>query len=221
MPVSTIDPAHQAFILARIGEFCQYKERVRDWERDPWIYMRDKLVQIEPSLAALKGQLLAATSRHLLDAMRAGPLEPEAAADFKQLLERLLTRGDFADVAVHLDGAGPQAVRWVEPLLARAKPTHAFLEERRPAAERDPSWEKLVKELYARLDLDRLGAVLQKRKRTPRRRALVLRRLRRNVAEYCLVVRIPTQANDTFTPFMMPRVEAVIAACLRFLSRHR
>jgi hypothetical protein len=220
MTSSTVNPAHQAFILTRLSEFCHYHAKLA--ERDPWLYMLDKLQQIEPQLAALKAELLAATGRQLLADIKGASLDAEDCGNYKVLLERLLSRGEFVDVAVHLNpNPPPEAAAWVERLLAEAKPSHVFIEERKPADERDPSSQKLVTELYARLGLDWLGRVLENRKRTPRRRALILRRLRRNVAEYCSVVQIPKDAGDTFTPFMLPRVEALIGACLRFLTEHR
>jgi hypothetical protein len=222
MPPTAVNPSHQAFILARLAEFCQYRGAVARDERDPWEYMRQKLLQIEPELASLKGELLAATTRRIVADLRRGPIDAEAAADFRTLLEKLLSRGDFADAAVHLEaGAGASVVPQIEAVLAKAQPTHAFVEERRPPGERNPAWDKLVDELSRRLELEALSGVLKRKPRTARRRRMVLRRLRRDVAEYCTVVRIPTSAEDTFTPFMLPRMEALVAACLRFLSRHR
>lgn len=219
---ATINPAHQAFILARISEFCQYHAKLRHYDSDPWAFMREKLLQLEPSLAALKQELLAATRRQLLADLKQGPLEEEAYSDFKALLERLLSRGDFADVAIHLSASAPAGnAEWVEKLLAQARADHVFLEERKPPQERSPHSDRLIGELYRRLELDGLGKIIERGKRTRRRRAVVLRRMRRNVAEYCTVVRIPIDPRDTFTPFMLPRVEALIGACLRFLNKYR
>ena len=81
--------------------------------------------------------------------------------------------------------------------------------------------EKLVAELSRRLELDRLGALLSARNRVPRTKRLVLHRLSRNVADYCAVMRIPLTPSDAFTPFMLSRVEALIAALLRFLNQYR
>lgn len=223
MAPAAVNPAHQAFILARLAEFCQYRKRpVASHENDPWGYMRSKVLQVEPELAALKAELLAATRKRIVADMKAGPLDAEAAADFKVLLEKLLNRGDFVDAAMHIEpGAPPSAAVEVDRLLGGMTPTHAFAEERKSPAERSPAWEKLVGEISRRLGLDLLDKIMARGQRTPRRKAAVLRRLRRNVAEYCTVVRIPTSAEDTFTPFMLPRIEAVLAACLRFLNRYR
>lgn len=223
MAPATVNPAHQAFILARISEFCQYQRRpLASHENDPWGYMRSKLLQIEPELAAMKQELLDATRRRIVADMQAGPLDAETAGDYRLLLEKLLSRGDFVDAAVHVDpAAAPREAAELDALLSRLVPTNAFAEERKPVVERSPAWEKLVAEISRRLDIELLGKIMQRGKRTPRRKRMVLRRLRRNVAEYCTVVRIPTRAEDTFTPFMLPRIEAVLAAGLRFLNRYR
>ncbi len=216
----TVNPAHQLVILARLGEFCRYHASIARHHSDPWEYMRRKLLDTESSIAGLKEDLFRATSRQLLDELAAGPLDPERCADFKTLFEGLLSPGDFADVAIHIDPvhSNLEAARGV---LAHVRAHHLFLEERKPDGQRGRSWDKLVDELSRRLDLDRLGAVLARKPRTAKRKAIVLRRVRRNVAEYCSVMHIPTDASDTFTPFMLPRIEALIAANLRFLRRYR
>lgn len=219
---ATINIAHQAFILARLSEFCRFHAGVQRYESDPWSYMRGRLLQIEPELAALKSELLEATRRKLLAAAKAGPLTAEACSDYRQALERLVGRGDFVDLALHLSpGAGPEVAAALDGQFSRIKAHHVFLEERLPAEQRSPHWEKLVAELAERLDLARLEQILKRKPKTAKRKAIILRRLRSNVAEYCTVVRIPKDVSETFTPFMLPRVEALIAACLRFLNRYR
>lgn len=222
-----VNPAHQMVILARLSEYCQYHGATLRYERDPWNYMRRKLAETEEPLASLKQELFAATRDRLLNELKSGELDEERCADFKLLFERLLSPADFADLAIHLttqDGAPATRARLISGVLSGVKPHTLFSEENKPAGERSSSWEKLVMELYRRLDLDRLDQ-LMRRERIPkapaRRKASVLRRVRRNVAEYCSVLRIPTDPSDTFTPFMLPRIEALIAANLRFLNRYR
>ncbi len=218
---ATLDPTNQLVIIARLSEFCQFRGRTLN-ERDPWAYMRDKLLQIEAPLLALKSQLLASMKKHLLEDMRAGGMDDERFADYKMLFEHLVSRGDFADLAIHLSlAAGPGAVQWVADLLPQMKAANMFDVERLPAAERGSSWEKLVKELQGRLYLDVLEKVLARKPRTAKRKAYVLRKLRAIVAEYCTVMHIPITAEDTFTPFMLPRVEALVAANLRLLNKYR
>lgn len=218
-----INPTHQLVILARLSEYCQYRAGAARNEPDPWDYMRRKLLQTEEAILGLKTDLLAATGAGLLAEMRAGALDEERCGDYKVLFERLLSREDFVDLALHLTppGNGPGVVAAVTAVLRGAAPANPFAEERKPSAERNPAWEKIVGQLYGRLGLELLGRILARRPRTARRKAAVLRRVRRNVAEYCTVMRLPTSASDTFTPFMLPRVEGLIAANLRFLEKYR
>jgi hypothetical protein len=124
---------------------------------------------------------------------------------------------------LHLSPEATEAnASFLEKHMRHVKPWTSFDEERRPAPERTKDYEKLVVELSTRLDLERLGSVLKRKARTPRRRRMVLRRLRDNVGEYCTVVKIPLSSQEnTFTPFMLPRVEALVGATLRFMNRHR
>lgn len=221
--MATIDPKHQLVILARLSEFCQYHSAVLQ-EKDPWGYMLRKLGEIEEPLTNLKKELYAATAAKLLAELKAGGMKEERYADFKGLFERLLSPGDFADLAIHLTTQGSDAktqLAMVTPLLKQFTPITLFAEERKPPEERSASWEKLIKELYERLGLDRLGEVLKRKPRTAKRKRYVLRRIRRDVAEYCSVLHIPTDPADTFTPFMLPRIEALVAANLRFLDKYR
>lgn len=212
----------QLIIIARLAEFCAWDEAVRRHATDPWSWMRDKLLQTEEALKGLKSELFALTSKRLLVDVEAGTADDERYADYKVIFDALLRRGDFADLSFHLDArAGKAALPMIKSLLARVKPTQLLEEERLPEAERNPNWERLVMQLAARLELDKLELALTRKPRTPRRRAMALHRLRRNVREYCSVMRVPLSAGDTFTPFMLPRVEALIAACLRLLNRYR
>ncbi len=218
----SIDPSHQLVILARLSEFSQFKGATVANERDPWNYMRRKLHETEPAMVGLKDNLYRLTAKRLLEELKKG-MDAERYADYRSLFERLLTPGDFADLAFHLDPAAPPAgqLEWVKGMLIDVRPTNLFIEERKPAGQRPASWEKLVNELYGRLGLDLLDRVITHKPRTAKRKAVILRKVRANTAEYCSVVRIPTQANDTFTPFMLPRIEGLIAANLRFLDKYR
>jgi hypothetical protein len=215
-------PSHQLIVVARLAEFCSWQGGHKALDRDPWRYMLDKLLQIEEPLTALKETLYRKTTARLLEELAAGPLDDERYADYRLLYEKLLSRGDFADLAFHLCAKPPPDPAALKALAAKLKPQSLYVEERKPASERSPSWEKLVGELHGRLGIDTLTKVLSRRKPRPANyRAYVLRRLRRVVKEYCAVVHVPLTAADTFTPFMLPRLEAIVAANLRFLNQFR
>ncbi|MCX5797469.1 MAG: hypothetical protein NTY77_18410 [Elusimicrobia bacterium] len=214
------DAAHQLIIIARLAEFCRFRG-ISKYEDDPWEFMLRKLQEIEDPLAALKNDIFLRTRESLLAELAAGGLSAQRCTEYRQLFEGLLGAGDFADAAIHLFPGAPDQAESLRRVLAQVQAADLFSEERKPAGQRSPSWDRLVSELYRRLDLDRLGTVMVRKPPTPQRKAMVLRRVRRNVAEYCCVVRIPTDADDTFTPFMLPRIEALIAANLRFLRKYR
>lgn len=214
------DPTHQLVVVARLSEYCQFRSILK-FEADPWDFMLRKLQETEEPLTAFKTALFRKTRDGLLAELAAGPLSGERCSDYRLLFERLLAPGDFADVAIHLCPGAANQAESLRPLLAALRPATLFTLESRPEGQRSPAWDKLVGELYRRLDLDVLGTVMVRKPRTPARKAMVLRRVRRNVAEYCTVVRIPTDPKDTFTPFMLPRIEALIAANLRFLLKYR
>lgn len=221
MSQSPAGASNQLVIQARLSEFCSFHQRMLAHVSDPWTFMREKLQQTEAPLTAMKRELLDRTRNQLLEELKQGKLTEERYSDYRLLFERLVSRGQFVDVAVHLGAAPPPSLELLKPALSSLKVHTSFDEERAAPGERDPSREKIVKELHGRLGLDLLEKVMARKKKNPRRRASVLRRLRKNVLEYCTVVRIPVSAADTFTPFMLPRIEALIGACLRFLTQYR
>lgn len=219
-----VDVTHQFVIVARLGDVCRFSAAVSRYESDPWHYMRAKLREIEAPLQALKEQQLASAKSRFLKELAAGLPTEESLSEFRAVLDRYLGPGGFADVAIHLDpqGLADRARRpLLEEALAHAKAHSLFAEERRSPGERAKSHEKLLGELWGRLGFDLLERTLTRKPRTARRKAMVLRRLRRDVAEYCTVLHVPTHPEDTFSPFMFHRVEALAVACLRLLDRYR
>lgn len=215
--------SHQLVILTRLGELCRFRGATLHHESDPWNYMRRKLHETEPALAGLKEELFRTTNKNLLEELENGEMDGKRCADYKTLYEKLLSAGDFADLAIHLEPS-PDPKRQAQrcrQLLSQTGPTNLFIEEGKAPEERSPSWEKLVLELYRRLDLNRLEKILARKPRTAKRKAVILRRVRGNVAEYCSVIHVPSDAGEIFTPFMLRRVEGLIAASLRFLNRYR
>lgn len=216
-----LDPVPQTAALARLADFCRWDKARAEILGPPWPYMREKLLQAAAPIGALKAGLYAAAGRKLLAELKSGTPTAERFADYKTLFECALSRGDFADVAIHLSPDPPPDAAFLSQLLARLKAAPGIHEEALSPGDRSPSWEKLVAELTRRLDLEQLGALMRHRKPTPRKRAFVLKRLRANAAEYCTVMRFPASSGDPMSPFLLPRLEALVAACLRFLNKYR
>lgn len=217
------DLSLQNFVIARISEYCDFHDSFDD-VNDPILYLWEKLKEIEEPMYKLKQQLLDDSAASFLSRTSRGQLTEDLLADFKQLLESFLAPGDFVDAVFMLEMsafADPERKKLIEEFLRSAKAGKMLDEEDKPEEKMNKRWRVLVGELYARLAFP-LGEQVAARKRmTARRMRFILRRARFNAADYCAVFRFPVNPDDTFTPFILPRVEALVAANQRFLKRLR
>lgn len=207
-------------LLARLGEASSFPQAVRNYESDPWSYLRRKLNDCSGPLRDYKRGLFDEASAALLEDLRASFLKPAALMDHKETFEKLLTPGDYADLAFNLDpGGDPKSRRdAVKDVLAHAKIKTLFDTEALPPERRGKPWEALVADTARRLDLDTLKAIYERGPRTERRRAYVVGRARRGLREFLTVTRGEAGMRDEITLFVLTRVEAAIAATLRFLN---
>ena len=207
-------------LLARLGEASSFPHAVKQYETDPWSYMRRKLEDCAAPLRAYKRELYEQASARLLEDLRAPLIKPETLLDYKETFEKLLTPGTFADLCFNLDPGGDPASRRdaVKAVLADSKVKTVFDTEALPPERRGKPWQLLVDDTARRLELDRLKAILERGARTDRRKAYIARRARRNLREFLTVTRGEAGMRDEITLFVLTRVEAAIAATLRFLS---
>lgn len=207
-------------LLARLSEATCWAGRVRDYEPDPWGYLRRKLESTEEPFRALREAQFATAREGLLRDLKEPFLKPGALLDYKETFELLLPASDFADLSFHLNpGGDPKSRREsAASVLAHAKPRTFFDIEKLPPERRPKDWEKRVEQMTGRLGLDALGAILAREKRTPRRLNMAARRIRKTLAEYLAVTRHEQGARDELTPFVLARLEAVTAALLRFTA---
>jgi hypothetical protein len=207
-------------LLARLGEAASYPPAVRLYETDPWSYLRRKLDDCAGPLREYKRTLYEEASTRLLEDLRMPFLTPGAMMDHKETFEKLLTPGDYADLSFHLDpGGDPKSRREaVKDLLSHAKIKTLFDTEALAPERRGKPWQTLVSDCASRLELDDLKAMFDRGPRTERRRAYLVRRARRNLAEFLTVTRGEAGMRDEITLFVLTRVEAAIAALLRFLN---
>jgi hypothetical protein len=207
-------------LLARLSEAASFPRAVRHYETDPWGYMRRKLGDCAGPLREYKLALYEEASARLLHDLRDSFLKPGALLDHKETFEKLLTPDDYADLSIHLEpGAAPASRREaVTSVLTTAKITTAFDTEALPPERRGKPWQALVAETSRRLRLDHLKEMLDRGPSTERRRAYIARRARRNLAEFLTVTRDKSGMREDITLFVLTRLEAVIAALLRFLS---
>ncbi|HBL16972.1 MAG: hypothetical protein A2X36_00560 [Elusimicrobia bacterium GWA2_69_24] len=220
-----VDARLQQFIIARLADYCAYRCGFQRGVPDPILYMWEKLREIEGPMYALKDQLLAEAIAAFFRELDGGRIGARELTDFLQLLDGYLHPGDFADAAFHLDLeslADPGRRKAAREFFLRNLRAHRLLDEdAKPEAQRNPNWRRLVAEIERRLGLDLLDRSRGHKPLTERRLRFLLRRCRMNTAEYCAVFHFPLHPGDNFTPFIMPRVEALVAANRRFLRGFR
>lgn len=207
-------------LLARLSDAASWTGKVRDYEPDPWGYLRRTLESTEGPFRQLRHTQFDEARAALLRELSEPFLKPGVLLDYKETFERMLSAADFADLSFHLSPGGDPASRrdGVADVLAHAKPRTFFDVERLPPERRPRDWEKLVAQMTDRLGLTLLGAILARRERTPRRLSMAARRARRNLAEYMTVTRHDLGAREELTPFVLARLEAVTASLLRFAA---
>ncbi len=207
-------------LLARLAEAASFPQAVRNYESDPWGYMRRKLEDCAGPLREYKRSLYEEAASRLHDDLRQSFLKPGALMDHKETFEKLLTPGDYADLSFNLEpGVDPETRREaVKSVLSAGKIKTLFDTEGLPPERRGKPWQALVEETSRRLGLDRLQLIAERGPKTDRRRAYLARRARRDLAEFLTVTRGETGMRDEITLFVLTRVEAAIAALLRFLS---
>jgi len=218
------DPTLQSFVLARLADFCDRRVRKEFEDEHPISYLLRKLGEIEPLLYTLKQQLYEDAVVDFMRKAEAGGVDQRAVEDFVFFLERYLSGGDFVDAVFDLTPETLKAPAGRSRLAQalRGLKAHRLLDqEDLPEERRRPSWERLGREFYKRLDFERLYEIARRKPLTRIRLKRILRRVQSNVAEFCAVLRHPRGPEDFFTPFMTPRIEGLIAASRRFLLELR
>lgn len=207
-------------LLARLGEAGCFPQAVRNYETDAWVYLRRKLEECAGPLRDYKRTLYEEAVSRLNADLKDSFLKPGALMDHKESFEKLLTPWDYADLSFHLEpGVDPESRRQaVREVLSQAKLKTLFDTEALPPERRGKPWQALVAEAGTRLDLDTLQAMLDRAPRTERRRNYIARRARRNLKEYLTVTSGDQGLREEITLFVLTRVEAAIAAMLRFLK---
>ena len=210
-------------LLSRLTEAARWDDQVRRHEDDPWAYLRRKLLATEGPLRELKSGLFREARERLLDDLAKPFLAPGSLQAHKEAFESLLTRGDFADLSFQLEVGREHDSRLegARSVLETAKIPTLFDLEALPPERRYPAWEKHVEEAGRRLGLDLLTRIAERGPGTPRRKAYLTRRLRRELEEPLAMTRHDRGLREEVTPYVLSRLEATTAAALRFLSRWR
>ena len=215
---------HQQFIIARLADFCRYDDTTARRDEDPWIYMRDKLRELEEPLKLLKQAQLMIARDHFVEQLNQKKISEVDLIEFKAILNGYLSPGEFVDVVIHLDMkslANPDRCAWVLTMMAVLKAFSLFDEEKKAEEVRFKSPKKRVMDMGFRLRLDIMEKILTRKAVSNKRKHTLLRRIRQRVDEFCSVLHLPTTPQDTFSPFMVQQVEAMVVALLRFMTKFR
>lgn len=220
-----VDVQKQNFVIARLADYCNFSQSYeRSDVRDPISYLWAKLREIEEPLIQLKQELLSDASKKFFLALEQGEATPDSLADFLQLLDNYLSRGNFVDAAFHLDWENlkdKERRKEAQTSIFTLKAHNLLDEEDLPEEKQNPNWVRVVSGIYTRLGFDVMKRCHARKPLTARRLRFFLRRARFQSADYCAVFRFPINPGDTFTPFILPRVEGLIAANRRMLQTLR
>lgn len=216
-----VDLSRQSFVVARFADYCAYSRPQPPGTGHPVFYLLEKLAELEEPMYLLKQELYeGAWKRFLKKAADAGVTAAEA-ADLRSSLEGFLSAADFVDAAFHLmDPEGlkdPARRKAAEACLSGLKAARFVAEEDKPEEARSKAWRRLTGDISKRLGLELLETVRRRRPLTERRVRMLLRRLRFATADYAAVFHCPTSPEDTFSPYILPRIEALVAVNRRFL----
>lgn len=206
-------------LLARVAEATDWGVLVKRFESDPWVHLERKLLDTEQPLRALKQHALEEAGKVLISDLSSKNVTDKKLLEHKEIFESLLAPGDYADIVFLLDPmVAPDArIDGARHILSSAKLQTLFDLEHPNVP--TPAWNKRVVDIAKRMDLERLGIIADRRKPTPKHRARLARRLRRNLREFLSITRGDLGVREELTPFILLRLEAAIAAVLRFLRR--
>jgi tetratricopeptide (TPR) repeat protein len=220
-----VDISRQNFVIARLADYCDFRKKHSASDtKDPISYLWYKLQEIEGPLLALKQGLLTDAVEEFFKDLGRNQMTEDKLADFKQLLDSYLERGVFADAAFHLDRGylkDPDNRKTAEKLLRFAKVYNTLDEEDKDPEKRNKNWDRLVGDIYKRLEFHTIAKCHNRKALTARRLRFFVRRIRFQSADFCAVFRFPVNHGDTFSPFMLPRAEALIGANRRILHTLR
>ena len=213
MNTFTMKHEHQVRLIASLREFSGKVSSAYISQKEFFI---TTLQSLSEHLMALKSDTLKEAAEQFAGKLDQGPVPNEILTEFKCLLDSLVSGRDFAVVNASLIG-GKELIKM---RISKLQPLSVVEEERKAAADRDKTADRLVTEAYKRLQFDTLETELKAHAYDPKGEWL-LSRARENVAEYCCLYQVPLRDEDTLTPFSLARIDAVVGACYRLLARSR
>lgn len=174
------------------------------------------LQNMSESLMDLKREMLKEACEGFGAKLDQGPVTEEMVVNLKVQLDNIVSGRDFSGVSAAIAGSK----ELIKARLSALQPLSILEEEKKPRG-RDQGADRLVTEAYRQLKLDALERELALAVNKDHAIDKALTRARENVAEYCCLYRVPLREDDTLTPFSLSRIDAVVGACFRLMSRSR
>ena len=158
-------------------------------------------------LADLQKEALKASCDKFIRKLDAGTVTSKTIDELKAVLGRLISGADLNIISASMVGSKDL----IKQRLSALNPV-SLVSEWKKTPRGDPEAERQINGTYARLHFAALAARV---KAAPNEAAAnaALARAREEVAEYCCLYCIPTNADATFKPVSLACVDAALAAC--------
>jgi len=210
----------QVAAIARLRDYCDYKNEgvVSQHYMGQMQFMKEHLGQMSEPIMELKKLTYSDARDAFLKSLKDKTVTDASKAEFLDLLTKFMPRGLVLDVRSDmLLGEMDSLVK----RLAAAEPISLLAEEKKKK-DRDETVDKSITFLYNKLHFDDYAnEYLHSTDKSTVSIDAVLLKARQSVANYCCVLRIPMNDNDTLSPFMLSSVEALVAANERLIEKIR
>ena len=206
----------QLVFIARLRDYCSERIPSHYESEGPMAFMRTTLQHMSESIMKLKSETLSGACGSFVNSLEAGGVTDESLVEFKGLLDKLVSPSKFIDIKIALMMGDKDGIK---KELLNVSSLSFLEEERKNPGEKDRAVDERVSFIYRRLQFDEYEKEFL---RDPKQGVdNVLLKARMSVKDYCCMMRIPLNDNDTLSPFILSDAEAMIAANERFLKRIR
>jgi len=213
MPAANIKFQYQFSLIARLRELAGTVTAGYINQKEFFIAT---LQNMSESLMDLKRETLREACGGFCAKLDQGQVTEAVVMGFKVQLDKILSSRDFSVISATIAGGKDL----IKSRLSALQPLSIVEEEKKPR-DRDQGADRLVTEAYRRLKFEALEQELALAVNKDQAINKLLTEARASVAEYCCLYRVPLREDDTLTPFSLSRIDAVVGACFRLMSRIR
>ncbi|VVB73841.1 Uncharacterised protein [uncultured archaeon] len=201
---------HQVKLIGRLRQLAGNVPVVYDSQHEFFLVT---IRSMSENLMDLKRETLKEACDRFGAELDKGKVTDKLVADFKDLLDKLVSEKDFAFIDRSMVGSAGL----IKSRLSALQPLSVMEEERKKEG-RDPTADRLVTGAYKQLQFKELESELMAFPNDPTIDKM-LTKARENVAEYCCLYNVPLRDDDTLSPFSLSRIDAVVGACHRLSIR--